>query len=177
MLPHHWDIICCIFSLFLLPLFCSGAAHLPPVLCMLCAFCCLALTALRSLGSCIVSALFCERLFPSHVAFCTELRVYGFLQDEDNRQPVGDGADTTKPNDQVRRPQQKRLNQVVQQRPKWYDTRHKPVPDREGDLVLLSTTNLQVRGTPAKLKCKFVGPFCITECIGSQSYRLELLAT
>ena len=105
-MPHHWDIICCIFSLSLLPLFCSGAAHLQPVLCVLCAFRCLALTALRSLGSCIVSALFCERLFPSHVAFCTELRVYGFLQGENNRQPAGDGADTTKSNDQVRRPQQ-----------------------------------------------------------------------
>ena len=35
-----------------------------------------------------------------------ELRVYGFLQGENNRQPAGDGADTTKSNDQVNRPQQ-----------------------------------------------------------------------
>ena len=103
---HHWDIICCISSLFLLPLFCSGAARLQPVLSVLCAFRCLALRALRSLGLCIVSALFCERLFPSQVAFCTELRVYGFLQGENNWQPASDGADTMKSNDQVRRPQQ-----------------------------------------------------------------------
>ena len=43
--------------------------------------------------------------------------------------------------------------------------------------MLLSTTNLQVRGTPAKLKRKFAGPFRITECIGSQSYRLDLPTT
>ena len=53
-----------------------------------------------------MSALFYERLFPSHVAFCTKLRVYGFLQGENNRQPASDGADTKKSNDQVRRPQQ-----------------------------------------------------------------------
>ena len=78
---------------------------LQPVLSVLCAFRCLALTALRSLGLCIVSVLFCERLFPSQVAFCTELRVYGFLQGENNWQPAGDGDDMTKSNDQVRRPQ------------------------------------------------------------------------
>ena len=47
-MPHHWDIICCIFSLFLLPLFCFGAARLQPVLSVLYAFRCLALTALQS---------------------------------------------------------------------------------------------------------------------------------
>ena len=71
----------------------------------------------------------------------------------------------------------KRLNQAVEQQAKWYDARHKPVSYREGDLVLLSTANLQVRGTPAKLKRKFAGPFRITECIGSQSYRLDLPTT
>ena len=71
----------------------------------------------------------------------------------------------------------KHLNQAVQQQVKWYDARHKPVSYREGDLVLLSTTNLQVRGTPAKLKRKFAGLFCITECIGFQSCRLDLPTT
>ena len=47
----------------------------------------------------------CERLFPSHVAFCTELRVYGFLQGENNRQPASNGANRTKSNDQIGRPQ------------------------------------------------------------------------
>ena len=71
----------------------------------------------------------------------------------------------------------KRLNEAVQQQAKWYDARHKPVSHREVDLVLLSTANLQVRGTSTKLKRKFAGPFRITECIGSQSYKLDLPMT
>ena len=47
---------------------------------------------------------------------------------------------------------------------------------RVEDIVLLNTANLHVRGTLAKLKRKFVAPFCITECIGYQSYRLDLPA-
>ena len=45
---------------------------------------------------------------------------------------------------------------------------------KEGDLLLLSAANLHVRGTPTKLKQKFAGLFRITECIGSQNYRLDL---
>ena len=71
----------------------------------------------------------------------------------------------------------KRLHQVVGQQAKWYDAHHKPMSYREGDLVLLGTANLQFSGTPTKLKRKFAGPFCITECIGSQSYRLDLPTT
>ena len=69
------------------------------------------------------------------------------------------------------------LNQIFQQQAKWCDARHKPVSYRVGDLVLLNTANLHVRGTPAKLERKFVAPFCITVCINHQSYRLDLPAT
>ena len=51
----------------------------------------------------------------------------------------------------------KRLHEAIQQQARWYNARHRPVSYREGDLVLLSTTNLQVRGTPKKLQRKFVG--------------------
>ena len=71
----------------------------------------------------------------------------------------------------------RRLFESVQQQAKWYDARHRPVSYKEGDLVLLSTTNLQFKGIPTKLRHKFVGPFRITECIGSQSYRLDLPST
>ena len=71
----------------------------------------------------------------------------------------------------------KRLHQAFEQQAKWYDARYKPAFYKEGDLVLQSTANLQVRGTRAKLKRKFAGPFCITKCIGSQSYRLDLPTT
>ena len=43
-----------------------------------------------------------------------------------------------------------------------------------GDFVLLSTTNLRVKNVPAKLRCKFVGPFEIVDKIGPLVYRLKL---
>jgi hypothetical protein len=57
---------------------------------------------------------------------------------------------------------------------KYYDRRHRPVEFNTGQYVLLSTRNLKLRGTPAKLQRRFVGPFKIIERIGSQAYRLEL---
>ena len=46
-----------------------------------------------------------------------------------------------------------------------------------GDLVLLSTRNLKMRGIPDKLKKRFMGPFKIQERIGRQAYRLLLPET
>ena len=43
-----------------------------------------------------------------------------------------------------------------------------------GDLVLLSTRNLRMKGTPTKLQCRLVGPFKIIKVIGQQAYRLAL---
>ena len=43
-----------------------------------------------------------------------------------------------------------------------------------GDLVLLSTRNLKMKGIPTKLQKRFVGPFRVTETIGEQAYRLSL---
>ena len=68
----------------------------------------------------------------------------------------------------------RRLKQAVEQQAKWYNQRHRPVSYRVGQWVLLSTTNLHLKGTPSKLQRKFVGPFKIIERIGTQSYRLEL---
>ena len=43
-----------------------------------------------------------------------------------------------------------------------------------GDLVLLSTRNLKIKGIPSKLQKRFVGPFRVTETIGDHAYRLAL---
>ena len=51
-------------------------------------------------------ASFCKRLFPSNVAFRTELRTNRFLQGKNNLQPANDGTDTTTSEDQVWRLQQ-----------------------------------------------------------------------
>ena len=39
---------------------------------------------------------------------------------------------------------------------------------------MLSTKNLKFKNVPAKLQKRFVGPFEITEKIGSQAYRVKL---
>ena len=57
---------------------------------------------------------------------------------------------------------------------KYYDKKHRAVEFSVGDLVLLSTVNLRVRGTPVKLQRKFVGPFQVLERVGNQAYKLQL---
>ena len=49
-----------------------------------------------------------------------------------------------------------------------YDRKHKDVVYKVGDLVLLSTKYLRMKGTPRKLQKKFVGPFQVIQTIGQQ---------
>jgi hypothetical protein len=55
---------------------------------------------------------------------------------------------------------------------KYYNERHTPKRFKRGSLVKLSTRNLKLRDK--KLQPRFIGPFRITEVIGSQAYRLAL---
>ena len=66
------------------------------------------------------------------------------------------------------------LERSVGLKQKYYDRKHRNIHYKVGDLVLLSTRNLKMKGTPEKLQRKFVGPFQITEVIGQQPYRLSL---
>ena len=66
------------------------------------------------------------------------------------------------------------LDRSVRLQQKYYDKKHRDVGCRVGDLVLLSTRNLKMKGTPGKLQKRFVGPFRVTETIGEQAYRLAL---
>ena len=66
------------------------------------------------------------------------------------------------------------LEKSVRQQAKYYDKKHRDVQFREGDLVLLSTRNLRLKGVPAKLQKRFVGPFEILDTVGQQAYRLAL---
>ena len=63
---------------------------------------------------------------------------------------------------------------LVHLQAKYYDAKHRDVGFKVGDLVLLSTRNLKMKGTPSKLQKRFVGPFRVTETIGEQAYRLSL---
>ena len=62
---------------------------------------------------------------------------------------------------------QEHLHTAIEQQKKYYDRRHRATSYRAGDMVLLSTRNLRMRGTPYKLQRRFVGPFKIEECIGT----------
>ena len=69
---------------------------------------------------------------------------------------------------------QEHLHTAIEQHKKYYDRRHRAASYRAGDMVLLSTRNLRMRGTPRKLQRRFVGPFRVEECIGTRAYRLKL---
>ena len=58
------------------------------------------------------------------------------------------------------------LQRSVGLQQKYYDQKHRDVHDNVGDLVLLSTRNLKMKGTPTKLQRRFVGPFKVIEVIG-----------
>ena len=66
------------------------------------------------------------------------------------------------------------LDRSVRLQAKYYDKKHKDVGYGVGDLVLLSTRNLKLKGTPSKLQKRFVGPFRVIKTIGEQAYRLSL---
>ena len=51
------------------------------------------------------------------------------------------------------------LKRSVDLQAKYYDKKHRNVEFTEGELVLLSTRNLKMKGIPGKLKKRFVGPF------------------
>ena len=55
---------------------------------------------------------------------------------------------------------------------KYYNERHTPKTFKRGALVKLSTRNLKLKNK--KLQPRFIGPFRITEVVGSQAYRLAL---
>lgn len=70
----------------------------------------------------------------------------------------------------------KQLLAEAQQRQKAYaDRNRREVTLKVGDKVLLSTRNLQLKNKGTKkLLPKWVGPFVITQCVGSVAYKLQL---
>ncbi len=65
-----------------------------------------------------------------------------------------------------------KLQQAQEAQAKYYNQRHKPMEFRRGDIVKLSTRNLRLKNK--KLQPRWIGPFRVTERIGSQAYRLAL---
>ena len=66
------------------------------------------------------------------------------------------------------------MEKAVVMQKKYYDQKHRNIHFAVGDLVLLSTQNLRLKGILHKLQRKFCGPHRIMEKIRTQAYRLKL---
>ena len=66
------------------------------------------------------------------------------------------------------------MEKAVVTQQNYYNRKHRDVQFSVGDLVLLSTQNLRLKGIPHKLQRKFCGPYKVLERIGTQAYRLKL---
>ena len=66
------------------------------------------------------------------------------------------------------------MKKSVDLQAKYYNRKHRDIEFDVGELVLLSTRNLKMKGIPEKLKKRFVGPFRIEQRIGQQAYKLSL---
>jgi len=68
--------------------------------------------------------------------------------------------------------------QLAKDRQKSYaDARRQEITLKVGDLVLLSTANLQPKTKTRKLYPRFLGPFKVTHCINDVAYKLDLPAS
>ena len=66
------------------------------------------------------------------------------------------------------------MKKSVDLQAKYYNKKHRDIEFNVGELVLLSTRNLKMKGIPEKLKKRFVGPFKAEQQIGQQAYKLSL---
>ena len=72
---------------------------------------------------------------------------------------------------------EERLKKAAEYQAKYYNKNHKPREFAVGELVLLSTRNLNQKRPSKKMSPKFAGPFRIEDKIGKQAYRLTLPST
>ena len=66
------------------------------------------------------------------------------------------------------------MKKSIRMQEEYYNRKHRDVRYAIGDLVLLSTQNLKIKGVPQKLQRKFCGPFRIDQVIGTQAYRIQI---
>ena len=65
------------------------------------------------------------------------------------------------------------MNKGITLQANHYDERHKTIDVEMGNLILLNTVNLRLKGMSGKLRKKVIGPFGVTERIGAPSYILR----
>jgi transposase InsO family protein len=78
---------------------------------------------------------------------------------------------------EVRREIDRRYTDTVKAQAKYYNRKTKPQRYAVGDSVWLSARNIRTRRPNKKLDYKYLGPFEITDAVGTQAYRLRLPET
>ena len=66
------------------------------------------------------------------------------------------------------------LEKAAETQAKYYNRKHEPKRFKLGDLVLLSTKELNIKEHKRKLAPKYCRPFRIVKVVGSQAYKLAL---
>ena len=66
------------------------------------------------------------------------------------------------------------LAQAQEYQKRYYDKKHTVAAFKKGDMILLSTKNLQLKQPSKKTNPKYIGPFKIRDAVGTQAYRLWL---
>ena len=100
-----------------------------------------------------------------------------YVEDDSRKGEVPAAKERVKRIHGIREALAQRWENVVATQAKYYDKKHKPQSYRVGDLVMLSTRNLQQKRPNRKLSHKFIGPFRVQDLVGKQAYRLSLPTT
>jgi hypothetical protein len=66
------------------------------------------------------------------------------------------------------------IKSAQNQHARYYDAKHKRIEFSVGDKVWLSAANIKTQRPSKKLDWKRIGPYSVTERIGTQAYRLQL---
>lgn len=71
---------------------------------------------------------------------------------------------------------EERIQKAQEYQQRYYNKKHLAIELKKGDMVLLSTKNLKLKGPSRKTTPKYIGPFRVRDAVGTQAYRLWLPA-
>lgn len=78
---------------------------------------------------------------------------------------------------EMREQLEKKIRAAQESQKKHYNAKHHPMRFKPGDMVMLNTRKLKVNRPSRKMSDKFVGPFRVSNAVGSQAYRIQIPPT
>jgi transposase InsO family protein len=112
------------------------------------------------------------RMSPFRAMYGYDPEFYVDVADDVPEGEIPAAKDRIKKLHELRRTLRDQFIKAQQRQIKYYNQRHTPIEFKRGSLVKLSTRNLKLKNK--KLQPRFIGPFRVTEVIGTQAYRLSL---